>query len=460
MAEIPNLDSPGAPETTEPVAAADVSSVARGERMPRWRRIVVAVLVVLGCILAPLSVLSVWMKTTLLDTNNYVATVAPLADNSSVQNAIADRVTNTLIVNNSVDQRIVDRLPKPAQFIAPKITDALSSFVHDATLKIVQSDQFQTLWTEANRRAHAQVVALLEGKSRVGGRVQTTNGQITLDLGPMIQKVNGALESHGITAFSNAAQNASDKQIVLINSDQLKSAQSSTNLLQQLAIVLSILTVLCFAIAIWLSPHRRRTILRSGLGLALGMALLLIAFNSGRHFYLNALPHRVNRPAATAVYNQLLDALRIALRATFAFALIVVIAAWLTGPSRSATGLREGVLHLVRGQGVAGGEPSAFGAWVARNKTVLDTLTVAIGFVILVAMSAPTPLQVLLIAIIVVARRVAHRVPRTTCRADPKHELNTPEQSVLRSTPRFGRCTRRQPTRSGTVALAHRRVGR
>ena len=80
---------------------------------PRWRRILVAVLVVLGCIFVPLSVLSVWMKTTLLDTNNYVATVAPLADNSSVQNAIADRVTNTLIVNNSVDQRIVDRLPKP-----------------------------------------------------------------------------------------------------------------------------------------------------------------------------------------------------------------------------------------------------------------------------------------------------------------------------------------------------------
>ena len=159
--------------------------------------------------------------------------------------------------------------------------------MHDATLKIVQSDQFHTLWTEANRRAHTQVVALLEGKSRVGGRVQTKNGQITLDLGPMIQKVNSTLESHGITAFSNAAQNASDTQIVLVSSDQLKSAQRSTNLLQQLAIVLSILTVLCFATAIWLSPHRRRTILRSGLGLALGMALVLIAFNSGRHFYLN-----------------------------------------------------------------------------------------------------------------------------------------------------------------------------
>ena len=90
---------------------------------PRWRRALVAILVVIGCVLAPLAVLSVWMKTTLLNTDNYVSTVAPLADNSHVQNAIADRVTNTLIVDNSVGQRIVDRLPDKAKFVAPKVTD-------------------------------------------------------------------------------------------------------------------------------------------------------------------------------------------------------------------------------------------------------------------------------------------------------------------------------------------------
>jgi hypothetical protein len=129
--------------------------------------------VVLGCILAPLSALSVWMKTTLLDTDNYVATVAPLADKASVQNAIADRVTTSLVTNNNVEQRIVDRLPDKAKFVAPKISDALASYVHDTTLKIVQSDQFATLWKETNRRAHTQIVALLEGKGATGSRPTT-----------------------------------------------------------------------------------------------------------------------------------------------------------------------------------------------------------------------------------------------------------------------------------------------
>jgi hypothetical protein len=369
-------------------------------RAPRWRRALVAILVVIGCVLAPLSVLSVWLKTTLLDTDNYVATVAPLADNAQVQNAIADRVTNTLIVDNAVGQRIVDRLPDKAKFVAPKITDALASFVHDATLKLVQSDQFSALWKEVNRRAHTRVVALLEGKG--GDALQTKNGEIAVQIGPIVEKVNGALESRGIDAFSNAASNASDKEIVLIKSIWLKKSQKATDLLQKLAIVLPILTLLCFGVAIWLSPHRRLTILRSALGFALGIALLLLALNGGRHFYLSALPSTVNTGAAGALYDQLLAALRLALRAAFVFALVVAIAAWVTGPAASATHMREGVLRLVRGKGASAGEPSALGTWIARNRTVLRVLVLGIGFAILVALSAPTPTQVIVIALLVV----------------------------------------------------------
>jgi hypothetical protein len=95
--------------------------------VPRWRRVFVALLVVVGCVLAPLSVLSVWMKSALLDTETYVSIVEPLAENPDVQNAIADRVTETLVVDNSVEQEVAERLPENAQFLAPKIDDALAS---------------------------------------------------------------------------------------------------------------------------------------------------------------------------------------------------------------------------------------------------------------------------------------------------------------------------------------------
>jgi hypothetical protein len=364
--------------------------------MPRWRRVLAAVLVVLGCVLAPISVLTVWMKSTLLDTDNYVSTVAPLAHDSDVQNAIATRVTNRLVVDSSLVDQIVARLPEKAKFLEPKISGALESVVYDATLRLVQSDQFATLWEDANRRAHTQIVALLEGKGT--DRVQTKNGEVTLELGPIVQKVNSALQKRGVTAFSDRASSGSDAEIVLVKSVWLKRSQNVTDLLQKLAVILPILTALCFGLAIWLSPKRRRTILRSGLGLALGMALLLIAFNGGRHFYLDVLPSSVNVAAAGSVYDQLLGALRLSLRAGFVFALVVALAAWLAGPARPATRMRDGVLHLVRGSGPAGGEASTLGAYVARHTNGLRVLVVGAGLVVLVAVSAPTPALVITIA--------------------------------------------------------------
>src|SRR5262249_11192160 len=149
---------------------------------------------------------SVWMKTALLNTDNYVATVAPLAHNADVQAALADRITNALTQNSgvtSVRQQIIDRLPQQAQFVAPKISDAVASVVDEGALRLVQSDQFATLWEQTNRRAHTEIVALLEGK---GGKfLDTKNGEITIDLGPIAQKVNEQLQSHGINTFSDAA---------------------------------------------------------------------------------------------------------------------------------------------------------------------------------------------------------------------------------------------------------------
>jgi hypothetical protein len=392
------LEVSGVSDSTEAVETESPSP--HRHNVAWWRRALVAVLVVVGCVLAPLSVLTVWMKTTLLNTHGYVSTVGPLADNPAVQNALADRITNTLVDrSSSIREEIVSALPKRVQFIAPHVGESITGFVHEAALKVVQSDQFSTLWKEANRRAHARVVALLEDKGAAG--VSTKNGQIALELGPIVGQVNQRLHERGITAFDDAARSASGKEIVLVQSIWLKRAQKITDLLQKLAIVLPILMVLCFGAAIWLSPHRRLTILRSALGVALAMALLLIGFNAGRHFYLSALPGGVNTAAAEVLYNQLLGALRLALRAAFTVALVVALAAWLTGPARSATGLREGVLRLVRGRGAQDNEPSEFGAWVARNTTILRVLIIALGFIVLVSMSAPSGLSVLVVAVLV-----------------------------------------------------------
>src|SRR3954451_14008769 len=244
----PDGAAPTSPGTTEGAPKA---------KLPRWRRILVGFLVVLGCVLAPLSVLSVWIKTTVLDTDRYVSTVAPLSDNPDVEQALANRITNTIMQKVDVESLLADALPTRAAFAAPAIASGLEQYIHTAALKIVQSDQFDTLWKNANARAHPQIVALLEGKDTK--RLSTKNGEITLKLGSIVEKVQTVLDKAGIDVFSSGS--GSTPQIVLISSSELKSAQGATDLLQKLAWVLPVLTILAFAGALALSGNRRRTIL-------------------------------------------------------------------------------------------------------------------------------------------------------------------------------------------------------
>jgi hypothetical protein len=386
---------------TPDTAAPDAPATTARAKQPRWRRALVAVLVIVGCILAPLSLVGVWLKSTLLDTDRYVATVGPLIDNPDVQKALANRITEALIQGTGVEDKLADALPSKVSFAAPAIASGLTNFVDQAALKAVQSDAFEKLWDTVNERAHRQVVALLEGKERVSGALTTNNGQVVVKLGPLVAKVQQELESRGIDVFSGAS-NRVKKEIVLVDSDELKQVQGLTNLLQKLGYILPIVTLLVFAAAIALSGNRRRTVLRAALGVALTMAVLAVLFNAGRHFYLDALPDRVNRPAATAIYDQLLSFLRASLRTAFVVALLIALGAWIAGPGHLATKIRTSTLALVRGHDT-GAEPSAFAQWVARSKTGLRVVVIAIGLAIVVALNAPTPLQVIVIAVVVVA---------------------------------------------------------
>lgn len=386
--------TPPASEAADSGAAAD----APPRHPPRWRRIVATALIVVGCVLAPVSVLAVWVHNTLLDTDQYVDTVGPLVDKPAVQDALANRITNAVISGADLEDRIADTLPERAQAAAPFIAQGARGVVNDVADRVVSSDQFATLWENVNRRAHTQVVALLEGKGTK--RVSTESGKVVLQLGPVLDRVRRELDDRGITFFDDARKGRVPSSIVLIDSDGLKKAQNGVELLDKLAVALPIATVLLLAGGILLARDRRRALLRSALGVALAMALVLTIFNLARTLYLDALPSTVNRAAAADVYDQVLSFLRNALRTVFVLGLVVALAAWLTGPARAARRLREGVGDAVRKPAV----PEAISpvsAFVRSHRVGLRIAVVSVGLLLLVALTNPGPVAVLVIALLV-----------------------------------------------------------
>ncbi len=361
----------------------------------RGRTIAVALLLVVACVLAPLSVLAVWTKNTLLDQDQYVSTVAPLAKNQEIITAAATQLTASIVNEKSVAAKVRDALPPRADFIAPAVATAVETLVNRVTLRILSSERFQTVWERANARAHTQVVNVLTGK---GSRTVTTNnGEVAVNLGPVVERVQKRLSALGVNVLSAADAKRISPRFVLVQSDELKSAQTATDLLQKGAIVLPIVTLLLFAAAIAISRHRRKTVLHAGLGLAVGMFVILIAFNVGRAFYLDAVK-AANHDAAAAVYDQVLNFLRLSARTGVVIGILIAIGAWLAGPSSAAIRLRS----MVRGGEDRQLATEGFPGWVARSRTGIRIAIIALGAIVLFLWNHPKPVTVLVVALLVV----------------------------------------------------------
>ena len=79
--------------TARPVDGTDAASPPPRERRRRGRTVAAVVLVVVALLLAPVAVISAWARIQLVDTDQFVATFAPLAEEPAVQSYIGDQVT-------------------------------------------------------------------------------------------------------------------------------------------------------------------------------------------------------------------------------------------------------------------------------------------------------------------------------------------------------------------------------
>lgn len=370
----------------------------------RSHRFWVAILLVLGTVLTPISILALFVKNQISDTSRYVQTVKPLSSNPAIQSYVADDVSKELFAQVNVGKYVREALPDRAQPLAGPLTGALQSFVREATLRIIKSQQFQKLWLDANRVAHTQLVNVLTGE-KSGAVTATSNGAVTVDLSAVTVQVKQRLESTGIDLFSKIPINKIGGKITVFESKDLYKARRAMGVLDTLAFVLPFIVVACFGGAIYLSRSRRRGFVESAIGFILGAASLALLLNVGRSVYLNAatgqgLPH----DAAAAMYDTLVRFLHTSVRAALSFSIIVIIAVFFAGPSQFSRWFRSRVRQAASWLG----EQSDHAGWtwlsantfVARRKAVLRVIVAAIAFLALFRWKHPSPSVILWIAIV------------------------------------------------------------
>src|SRR5512135_3135970 len=300
----------------------------------RVRQVLVGLLVALPIVLIPLTAAVTWAHQTVFNTDRYVSTVGPLAQDPAVIGAVSAKITDEVYAAVDPQQKITQALQqipnvptKITTALAGPIANEMKGFLTDAVNKALSTQAFQTIWVNANRVAQQQIVAVLHGESTT---IQTVNGQVVLNLVPLLntalQQVQDQLSTllgktitlptisgnelpsvvcEKISAALGRPVPATCGQIPLFPASQLNTAKDAVGRFDRWFVGLLVLTPLLIVAAVWLSKRHRRTALQLTVGGLLGLVVVrrLTMYLQGR-IEGKATPE--NKAAAEAIVNQVL----------------------------------------------------------------------------------------------------------------------------------------------------------
>jgi hypothetical protein len=384
-----------------------------GQRRRRlgWRGPVATVLIVIGCILAPVSVVAVWSANQVSDTGRYIANIEPLIHEPAVQNALTDKVTTAITshldVTGYVSQaagllssRGLTRVGALLTSFGPSIASAVTGYIHSTVHKIVTGPRFAQTWIQVNTVAHQTLVNALSGR---GNNVQVVNGQVTIDLAPFVNIVKQNLASRGFTVINRLPP--IHPTLALFSSRDLTKAQTLYRLINDLKIVLPILALVLIALGVYIARRHRRALIGAGLGFAASMLVLAIALAIARTIYLNSVPSSVlPSDAASVIYDTFVRFIKIALRTLLLVGLVVAAAAFLSGPSATAVKIRgafKSGFTWIRTFGERRGVSTGpVGEWTYAHRHVLRIGAVGVFALIFVFWGHPTAAVVILLVVL------------------------------------------------------------
>lgn len=268
-------------------------------KAPSWQNSASVISLVIGIILIPFAVIAIWLHNTIFDIDTYITTVAPLSFNETIANDIASNITNRFFQKINASNLISSALPEQGQFLVTPLLERLETFTQTQISQLIQSEEFNNLWIEANRLSQPPVVKLLTGG---GEAIQAQQGIITLNLGPIINQLKSKLSQKGITIFNDITFAAEDEQIVIFQSSQLANAQAFISRLNQMVVALSLLVLTFLAAAVILSINRLETLYNLGIGISVAGVALLLLILIQRTQYINSGDRIIFSPAAASAF--------------------------------------------------------------------------------------------------------------------------------------------------------------
>jgi hypothetical protein len=342
-------------------------TAAAAPRVGKVHRFLVPGLLVLATVIGIGATFSVWVNRQALNTSNWSATSGKVLQDKRVQAALSAYLVRELFANVDVSAELQTVLPKQLQPLSGPAAAGVQQLAGQLAPRVLAGPVVQRAWVQANVAAHRELLRVLNG----GGPVASTrSGVVSLNLHTLVTQlaasvglssqlaaVRSKLQGSTGASVRAAAQQKlgvtlppASGQVVILRSNELKTAQDIAKAVKGLAIVLPALGILLFALAVYLARGRRRRTLRTTgwCFVLIGAALLLIRRVAGDAVVNGLVKIQGNKPAAHDVWNIGTSLLRDIAIAMIAYGIVIVASAWLAGPTRPATEIRKAIAPSLR----------------------------------------------------------------------------------------------------------------
>lgn len=302
----------------------------------RLRGIAVTALLVAGTLLMVGAGIGIWAQRQALDTDEWVDTSSELLENAPIRTAVGAYLVDELYDSERVEGRIEAVLPPRLDPLAGPAAAGLENAVRDNAPRLLGSAVALNVWRDANRASHETLLKAIDG----------ADVPVDLNLGALLEQV---------AADTGLPPAAVDKlppdvaQLQIAPPEEIEKVRTAIDVFRALGWVLFGLAIAAFAVATFLSTDRRRTTLSAGVCLiAAGIAMLAARKLAGQ-WVVDALADAPNAHAVAGDAWEIATSLMVSVAAGgMLLGLIVVAGAWLVGPGRRATAVRQSAAPTFR----------------------------------------------------------------------------------------------------------------
>ncbi|MFK3669668.1 hypothetical protein ACI2IX_05795 [Leifsonia aquatica] len=378
------------------------------------------VLIVIGSLLAPVAVVASWAKVQLTDTQSFVDTFAPLADDPAVQAYVTDEAVKVIQENVDIPQitsQVVDGITDLGTGpVATKALDALKgplaqgivSLIRTTVGNFVSSDAFAQVWQEALRTTHTQLVATMQNDPKAAVAIGA-DGSVGIQLAPIIDRVKQLLVDQGLTFASQIP--TIDRTITVAQNSSIPTIQLFYGVAVAAGAWLQWIALAFLALGVVVARRRALALVWAAVGLALSMVVVVAGIGIGRLVFIGSVsPSLLPSKVADTVFRTVTTAMQDTGVAVLVLAIVVAVVGWYSGPFAVPRKLRgffgSGVTWVREAAERHGITTGRTGEWIYAQRALLRAVValIAAALVLFVRpLTTPLIIWTLVLAALVIA---------------------------------------------------------